>query len=66
MTTRVARHLALDVLGDDQQQLAGRHDLLEHEDGSWTEPILPLTNWHVQFLEHASWRSASVTKYGGR
>ena len=30
LTTRVAKRLALDVLGDDQQRLARLHDRFEH------------------------------------
>ena len=43
--------LALDVLGDDQQRLAGLHDLLEHRQQVLDRADLAVDEQHVRVLE---------------
>ena len=56
--------LALDVLGDDQQRLAGLHDLLEHGHEVVHGGDLRVDEEDSGSSRTASWRSGSVTKYG--
>jgi hypothetical protein len=62
LTTRVARASPVDVLGDDEQRLAGLGDLLEQRQEVLHVRDLLLVDEDVGVLEHRFHRSASVTK----
>ena len=58
--------LALDVLGEDEQRLAGLDDLLQQREQVGDRRDLALVEQDVGSSRTASMRSGSVTKYGDR